>query len=187
MTVIATRPIDLRPADAPCAPTASEAPAVAGPYGRLLIRPALPYDADALGAMHARCSLDTRIARWHAPIRAIPASYLTEVTGCRPSHAAMVAVEPGAAGDIVGLASACLVSPNAWELGMLVEDAYQRQGVGRAMLSALVDEVVRRGGRELLAVSLDERRDVLRGLRHLGAVTMSSRSSTVTAHVLLQP
>jgi hypothetical protein len=47
--------------------------------------------------------------------------------------------------------------------------------------------VVRRGGREFLAVSLDERRSVLRGLHELGPVTVSSRSSTVTAHVRLQP
>jgi len=187
VTVIETRPIAMRPTDAPCASTASEPTVVAGPFGQLLIRPALPDDAEPLGAMHTRCSLDTRIARWHAPIRAIPASYLSEVTGCRPSHAAVVAARSGTPGEIIGLASACLVSPDAWELGMLVEDAFQRQGVGRAMLSALVDEVVRRGGRELLAVSLDERRTVLHGLHELGPVTLSSRSSTVTAHVLLQP
>jgi hypothetical protein len=54
------------------------------------------------------------------------------------------------------------------------------------MLRELAAEVVRRGGRELLAVSLDERRSVLRGLHELGPVALSSRSSTVTAHVLLR-
>lgn len=187
MTVIATRPIASRPTGAPCLPTPPGTPVAAAQQGKLLIRSALPCDADALAAMHDRCSLDTRIARWHAPIRAIPASYLAEITGCLASHAAVVAARSEAPHELIGVASACLVSPAAWELGMLVEDASQRQGVGRAMLHVLTDEVVRRGGREFLAVSLDERRSVLRGLHELGPVTVSSRSSTVTAHVLLQP
>lgn len=186
MTVIATRPTASRPMGAPGTPAPPEAPVVAALDGQLLIRPALPWDAAALVAMHNRCSLDTRIARWHAPIRAIPAGYLAEVTGCLPGHAAVVAVKSASPDEVIGIASACLVSPDAWELGMLVEDAFQRQGVGRAMLHVLTDEVVRRGGQELLAVSLDERRTVLRGLHELGPVTVSSRSSTVTAHVLLQ-
>ena len=33
----------------------------------------------AIGAMWERCSLATRIARFHAPVRDIPASYLTAV------------------------------------------------------------------------------------------------------------
>ena len=186
MTVIATRPIPSRPADVPCAPSTIGAPLVLVAHAQLLIRSALPCDADGLGAMHDRCSLDTRIARWHAPIRAIPASYLAEVTGGVPSHAAVVATRSAPPYDLIGLASACLVSPDEWELGMLVEDAFQRQGVGRAMLRELAAEVVRRGGRELLAVSLDERRSVLRGLHELGPVTLSSRSTTVTAHVRLR-
>jgi GNAT superfamily N-acetyltransferase len=156
-------------------------------HDQLVIRPAHPSDAVPLVAMHERCSLDSRIARWHAPVRHIPGSYLAEVTGGVAHHAAMVAGRAARPYDVIGLASACLVSPDAWELGMLVEDAYQRQGVGRALLRALVDEVVRRGGRELLAVSLDERRSVLRSLHELGPVTMSSRSMTVTAQVLLRP
>lgn len=171
-------------APAPLAPLAVPVLAVRGDH--LLIRPALPCDVEALVAMHDRCSLDTRIARWHAPIRRIPASYLAEVTGCAATHPAVVANRTAPPYDLVGLASACLVSPEAWELGMLVEDAFQRQGVGRAMLRVLVEEVVRRGGRELLAVSLEERRSVLRSLRGLGTVTFSARATTVTAHVLLR-
>ena len=68
---------------------------------------------------------------------------------------------------------------------MLVEDAFQRQGVGRVMLRVLVDEALRRGARELLAVSLDERRSVLRSLYELGPVTISAEFPTVTARVLL--
>jgi GNAT superfamily N-acetyltransferase len=154
--------------------------------GLLLIRAALPGDADALVAMHDRCSLESRVARWHAPIRGIPASYLSEVTAGAPSHAGVVATKGGEPAQLIGLASACLVSPGAWELGVLVEDACQRQGVGRAMLRALVDEVLRRGARELLAVSLDERRAVLRNLAELGPVAFSAEQSTVTARVLLE-
>jgi GNAT superfamily N-acetyltransferase len=151
---------------------------------RLLIRSAGPVDIEALVAMHDRCSLETRIARWHAPIRNIPASYLAEVTAGIQSHAAVVAADANPY-QLIGLASACAVSPGGWELGMLVEDTWQRRGVGRAMLRALVEEVTARGGRELLAVSLDERRSVLRNLSELGPVTFSAESTTVTARVRL--
>jgi GNAT superfamily N-acetyltransferase len=173
--------VTARSADAPCPPP----PLAASSDGRLLVRPVLPGDADALIAMHDRCSLETRIARWHAPIRGIPASYLAEVTACAPGHPAVVTARTTQPYELVGLASACLVSPDVWELGMLVEDDWQRQGVGRAMLRVLVDDVLRRGGRELLAVSLDERRSVLRNLHELGHVEYSAESSTVTARVLL--
>ena len=181
MTTLASAPLRARPAGAPCSPP----PLAATPDGRLLLRPALPGDADALVAMHDRCSLETRIARWHAPIRGIPARYLAEVTSCAPGHPAVVAAKTSQPYELVGLASACLVSPDVWELGMLVEDARQRQGIGRAMLRVLVDDVIRRGARELLAVSLDERRSVLRNLHELGPVEYSAESTTVTAHVLL--
>lgn len=181
MTVLAMRPAPATNDVEPRLP----APLVTGPPDQLLIRAAVAGDSPALGAMHDRCSLDTRFARWHAPIRNIPASYLAEVTGSLPTHAAVVASQATSPSEIIGLASACLISPGVWELGMLVEDTYQRQGVGRALLRVLVAEVARRGGRQLLAVSLDERRAVLRGLHELGPVTMSSRATTVTARVLL--
>lgn len=181
MTTLATRPATVRPADAPCSP-----PSVVS-AGGMLVRPALPGDTQALVAMHDRCSLETRTARWHAPIRGIPASYLAEVTACAPGRAALVAVKATQLYELIGLASACLVSPDIWELGMLIEDAYQRQGIGRAMLRVLVDDVIRRGARELVAVSLDERRSILNNLRELGPVAFSAEATTVTARVLLPP
>lgn len=181
MTTLAARPAPWRPADAP----RPGPPTAVAPNGRFLVRPALPADGDALVAMHDRCSLETRIARWHAPIRVIPASYLAEVTACAPAHSAVVAVRTSPPYELVGLASACLVSPDVWELGVLVEDACQRQGVGRAMLRVLVEDVTRRGARELVAVSLDERRSVLRHLQELGPVAYSAESTTVTARVML--
>lgn len=185
MTITDTRSVAVRPAAPPQARAALDTPVAAPKHDHPLVRSALPCDADALRAMHDRCSLDTRIARWHAPIRVIPASYLAEVSGNVSHHAAVVATQPTAPYEVIGLASACLVAPGAWELGMLVEDAHQRQGVGRAMLRALVDEVVRRGGRELVAISLDERRSVLHSLDAVGPVSLSSRSTTVTARVRL--
>jgi GNAT superfamily N-acetyltransferase len=184
VTVLATRPVGYPPPGAPgsARPLAEkDAPA----SGWLLVRSALPADGDALVAMHDRCSLETRIARWHAPIRGIPASYLTEVTAGAATHAAVVAARTTVPGELMGLASACMVSPDVWELGMLVEDAWQRQGVGRAMLRMLVVDVLRRGARDLLAVSLDERRSVLRNLHELGPVTFSAEFTTVTARVQL--
>ena len=148
------------------------------------IRQARPADRAALEAMHDRCSPASRIARWHAPIRAIPRGYLDEVTSGLALHPAYVA-ERG--GELAGLASACLVAPGCWELGVLVEDGWQRRGVGRALVGALIRDVVARGGREIIAHALADRREVLAALRPLGPVDLSSATGVVSAVVGLAP
>src|SRR5262249_51045068 len=121
-----------------CAPAAANAPA----HG-LTLRPVAGADAAAIGAMWERCSLATRAGRFHAPVRHIPAAYLRAVLA-DPAASVVAAVEP--AGDVVGLAS--LVSGpgrGLAELGVLVEDAWQRHGIGRRLVAHLVAAAPARG------------------------------------------
>jgi GNAT superfamily N-acetyltransferase len=93
------------------------------------IRPATPGDRAALIAMFERCSPETRYRRFHGFLRALPERYLTDALSGRPDHIALVAE----AGErIVALAS-CADD----EIGILVEDAFQRRGIGTRLLSAL--------------------------------------------------
>ncbi|MBV9445577.1 MAG: GNAT family N-acetyltransferase [Streptosporangiaceae bacterium] len=98
------------------------------------IRVACPDDRLKLAEMFLRCSIETRYRRFHGFLESIPEPYFTEALGGRPGHFALVAATPA---TIVALASCA-----EGELGILVEDAYQRQGIG----SRLLETLMARGG-----------------------------------------
>jgi GNAT superfamily N-acetyltransferase len=121
--------------------------AAAGPDARGLVRVRRATTADRapLQQMFDRCSADTRYRRFHAPVKAIPASYLTEALSGSAFHYALVAWEehpgrtvPRNPAPVVALGSCRLVAEGAAELGLLVEDAWQRQGTGTRLLRDLV-------------------------------------------------
>jgi GNAT superfamily N-acetyltransferase len=97
-------------------------------------------------------SAATRVARFHAPVRDIPASYLK--AALTDLAASILAVrEPG--GDVVALAS-LIGSPGSGtaELGVLVEDAWQHRGIGRRLVAHLVTAAPARGITTLTAAVL---------------------------------
>jgi GNAT superfamily N-acetyltransferase len=97
----------------------------------LRIRPLTPSDMLAVSEMTARCSRDTIYHRFHGFIN-LPNYLGTLLAGEQKSVLAWWG------SSCVGLAS---LGPGlrGQELAVLVEDAWQRQGVGGAMCEALVD------------------------------------------------
>lgn len=129
--------------------TADRAPAggqAGGGSSLIRVRQAVPADRAALARMFGRCTADTRYRRFHGPVKAIPERYLAEALSGRAFHHALVAfLEPAPAaqaralcGGIVALASCRIVEEGAAELGILVEDAWQRQGLGTRLVNELV-------------------------------------------------
>jgi GNAT superfamily N-acetyltransferase len=99
------------------------------------LRHPAPADLPHILAMWGRCSLVTRMTRFHAPVRAIPASYLQAVLA-DPSASLVAASASGS--TIGGLASLVAGDGSSAELGVLVEDAWQRQGISRQLVTHLV-------------------------------------------------
>lgn len=117
-------------------------------------------DTDALVRMVDRCSDESRHARFHEPISALPLGWarkICKVAGGRVVVAAVVegighnqADQPGASlgmpyeDEIVALAQ---VEPEVGgaELSILVEDSYQRGGLGMLVLCAVLSEAARNG------------------------------------------
>jgi GNAT superfamily N-acetyltransferase len=104
------------------------------------IRWARPDDDAALSSMLGRCSKQTRYHRFHGFAR-VPATYLRQCLSEDQSAQRALVAEPVTAGAprLVGLASSALVpgAPRVREVAALVEDEWQRLGVGRRLMAEL--------------------------------------------------
>ena len=129
--------------------------------------------------MFGRCSTETRYRRFHGPVKAIPERYLADALSGSAFHYALVArpgqvADPQArGGDIVALASCRLVDEGAAELGLLIEDAWQRRGLGACLLRDLVTHASEAGLRVLEAQLLAEQAWITGLLRPYGACRLS--------------
>jgi GNAT superfamily N-acetyltransferase len=152
--------------------------------GRIRVRRAVTSDREALTQMFDRCAGRTRYQRFHGYVNAIPDRYLTEALSGTPFHYALVACPDGeladrgftdrgftdrdAGGAIVALASCRVVAEGAAELGILVEDRWQRHGTGGYLLRELVTHAYRGGIRVLKAQILSEQAWIITVLQRYG-------------------
>jgi GNAT superfamily N-acetyltransferase len=153
------------------------------------VRAGAPADADDLQRMFRRCGPDTRYGRFWTVLNALPAPYLDQALGADPSvHDAVVAQAPS--GELVGLGSAVRVATAdgpAIDVGLLVEDAWQRRGVGIRLLLTLSARARARGVRRLRCDVLSERAALLGVLRrHFGPLTLHPDGPSIGVEVALR-
>jgi len=148
-----------------------------GDNDNLLVRSLLPADLPAVGEMTARCSRDTIFHRFHGFID-LPTYLGGLLTGEQTS---VVACWENCC---VGLAS---LGPGAQgpELAVLVEDAWQRRGIGGALFDALVDMAKARGHRLLHADVLFEDAYILRALARYGRLDVELEYGDYSVSVYL--
>ena len=73
------------------------------------------------------------------------------------------------------------VRPGEAEFAIVLADAWQRRGVGRALLAALIDEARREHLRRLVGTALSENQGMLRLARRLGfSAALNPESAIVT-------
>jgi GNAT superfamily N-acetyltransferase len=141
------------------------------------VRQAAAGDRPALERMLARCTGQTRYRRFHGPVKVFPERYLTEALSGSPLHFALVACpdEDGADEDgaVVALASCRAVDEGVAELGILVEDEWQRRGVGSDLLREIVAYAARTGLRALQAQVLADQPWIVGLLRRHGTCTIA--------------
>lgn len=122
------------------------------------IRQAAASDRSAVAEMLERCSKRTRTRRFHKYVRCFPEPYLTEALARSAAHFALLA-HMGEA--VVGLASCVAADSGSAELAVLVEDSWQRLGVGTRLLRLLVAHADHSEMTKLTACVLDSQAWVL--------------------------
>ena len=156
------------------------------PEGReLAVRRAGPADLPAVRAMHARCSAETLRQRYlsgaAAPSDARLAQLLAPARGC-----SLVVACPGAFSDrIVAMANLIGEGLQA-ELALLVEDAWQRRGIGTALLRRALG-IAAADGFEAVVVHTEARNSgMLRTLRRLPASVTRTETDAGVVSVTLR-
>jgi GNAT superfamily N-acetyltransferase len=166
------------------------------------VRRAAAGDRSALERMLARCTGQTRYRRFHGPVSVFPERYLTEALSGSLVHFALVACldEDGTVvngtvvngtvvngtvvnGTVVALASCRAVDEGVAELGILVEDEWQRRGVGSDLLREIVAYAARTGLRALQAQVLADQPWIVGLLRRHGTCTVAGAGQAL--HVTL--
>lgn len=116
----------------------------------VVLRLGTPRDTDAIGAVHLRCSAKTLFNRYHTGLRTVPRKWLHRLL-MPPRGTSLLAV---CGRDVIGFGQLISQRDGTAEVSLLVEDAWQRQGIGTALLARLVALAGADGITELIAIRL---------------------------------
>jgi GNAT superfamily N-acetyltransferase len=150
------------------------------------IRPPDPADLAALTSFLAGLSTRTRVQRFFAPVRPTPALVRSACGQAGPAGRAdvLLATHDGA---IVGHAMAAdraAAGESLTEIGVVVADAWQGQGVGSALVRALLGRAQARGVTSLRMDVLPDNRQVLGMIAgHWAAARSRREADCVTIQV----
>jgi GNAT superfamily N-acetyltransferase len=138
------------------------------------VREVTACDAGALGAVLERMSLRTRWLRFHSPIVRFSGAQLRALLEAdghdRAVLLAEVKVEPGR-WRLVGFAQYARVGPDRADAAIVLEDAWQRRGIGRALALQLVSAARAAGVAAFTSEVLTENRRTLDFVRSLAPRT----------------
>jgi GNAT superfamily N-acetyltransferase len=150
------------------------------------IRPPDPADLAALTGFLAGLSTRTRVQRFFAPVRPTPALVRSACGQAGPAGRADVLLATHG-GAIVGHAMAvdrAAAGESLTEIGVVVADAWQGQGVGSALARALVGRAQARGVTSLCMDVLPDNHQVLAMIAgHWAAARTRREADCVTVQV----
>ncbi|WAU81091.1 GNAT family N-acetyltransferase [Streptomyces sp. Qhu-G9] len=128
----------------------------------ITVRRADAGDVDAAKAMHERCSQRTLSMRYHGPVNDAD-KYLKHLLS--PHFGRTLAVQT-ASGRVVGLGH-LLWDGDETEIALLVEDDWQRRGIGGELLGRLVAMAVEAGCESVYAVTQSSNTGMVAAMRAL--------------------
>ncbi len=137
------------------------------PVGELTIRPVAEGDLGLVRRMFERSSPETRYLRFFSAGATVPEHILRRLVDV--DHNCREAVVAVLDGEVVGMASydRTAAHPDRAELAVIVEDGWQRHGVGARLVREVVRLARRRSVGTLVANMLSENQRALRLVRRL--------------------
>jgi acetyltransferase len=123
---------------------------------QLRIRPLRSGEDGAVRELFARLSLPTRYLRFFLPVPVLSESLLRLLADVDDPRRIALVAESGDAGggDVVALGNVGPTDDGRGELGLVVADAWQRQGIGTALANRLLQAADARGYRRFVVHSL---------------------------------
>jgi acetyltransferase len=116
------------------------------------LRAALPSDIDAVQRFVAALSLRSRVQRFFAPLRELPAGLASALQRNDPSHRFVVAERDG---EIVGLGQYAVdAGGERCEVALVIDDRVQGLGLGRRLLARLLADAAGAGLRQAVLETL---------------------------------
>jgi acetyltransferase len=114
---------------------------------RALIRSACVTDGPAIQAFVRRLSIRSRRNRFFSPISELSRDQIERITRALPSDGLALVCEVVNAGEsrIVAMAQYVIEEALEAEFALVVDDAYQRQGLGNEMMGLLAEHAARAG------------------------------------------
>jgi ribosomal protein S18 acetylase RimI-like enzyme len=125
-------------------------------------------DTDAVLAMLARCSSDTRFHRFHGFPDGV--AYFRALLRDGPAQQTLVALSGS---TCVGVATLGVGPAGILDLGVLVEDAWQRRGIGTQLTASLLASAQAKAVSIVHADVLSDDLFILKSLRRIGPLTTS--------------
>ncbi|MCE7001268.1 GNAT family N-acetyltransferase [Kibdelosporangium philippinense] len=105
-------------------------------------------DLDAVSSLHARCSARTLFARYHSGVRVLPRRLVHRLL-TPPRGRTLLAV---CGHEVIGIGQLIRTTRlEEAEVSLLIEDSWQRKGIGTALLRRLAGTARAEGHRELVA------------------------------------
>ena len=145
-----------------------------------VLRSAAASDAEAVLAMLARCSRTTLFHRFHFLTDGV--AYFGAQLRDRPRDQTLIAWQGS---TCVGVATLGVGDTGLVDLAVLVEDAWQRRGIGTRLTASLLDSARAVGVSIVHADVLSEDRHIVQALRRIGSLTWSIERGTWSIDVAL--
>jgi GNAT superfamily N-acetyltransferase len=136
-----------------------------------VLRQAGLADIEAVTAMHERCSVDTLYQRYQVPLK-MPMTTRMARRLVVPDHGVALVVQVGS--DVVGHGVLELID-QSWTFQLIVEDAWQGQGIGTRLMKLAAGRARQEGAARLTFVTAGSNDRLLRAVGRAGFVARVER------------
>ena len=137
---------------------------------RLEVRPIEPHDRDRIAELLGQLSPHARYLRFLQAMPEIPEWAVASLCrGDDDAHAGLIAIDPGGRAAAVAQLFVVPGSPEDAELAVTISPAFQRRGLGAALVVQLARTARTRGIRALTYVASPSNRGAIALMRSLGA------------------